>query len=135
MNAAIRKWVGLLAAFIGFISSVIGIYTWVNSLLHFGAIYIPNPVVIIIAVVVALLLVVAAFVFGGFYMLSMLFFGIFRSFDPSCKVPWYLAPFFGPPKPKGTSSLADRVKIAIEAQERVRKQKQQQEPPQELLQQ
>ncbi len=64
MIAAIRKWVGLLAALIGFISSVIGIYSWVSSFLHFGAIYIPNPIVIIIAVVITLLLVAAAFYQG-----------------------------------------------------------------------
>jgi hypothetical protein len=135
MKTVIRKGVGLLVVVVGFISSVVGIYSWVNSFLHLGAIYIPNPIVVVIAVVVAILLVVAAFVLGGFYMISMLIIGIIRSFDSSYKVPWYLAPFFSPPKPKGTSSpFADLMKSAMETglSEREQKRQQQQEPPQEL---
>jgi hypothetical protein len=138
MKTVFRKSFGLLAASIGFISSVFGIYTWMSSFLHFGAIYIPNPIVTIIAVLVALLLVVGAFFLGGFYMISMLLASIIRAFNPLHKLPWYLAPFFSPPRPKGTPSPAqtflDQLKITTEAQQREPEQKYQryQEPPQEL---
>ncbi len=133
MRTALSKSVGVLIVFITFISSVIGIYSWISSSLHFGAIYIPNPIVIVIAVVVALLLVVGAFFLGGFYIISMIIVSIIRAFNPSHKLPWYLAPFFSPPKPKGTPSpaktLLESLMTPTEVQQNEHEQKQQQEPP------
>jgi hypothetical protein len=102
----------------------------VSSFLHFGAINIPN--LIVIAVVIALVLIGVVFVLGGFYMISILISGILRSVNPSQKVPWYLVPIFGPPQPKGTPSVADRIKNVSESRLLECKQKQQQEHPQEL---
>jgi hypothetical protein len=75
---SIKKFVLYLGSIVGFVSSVLGIVSFLQTDLHLGSIPIPNPIIIIVAIVVSGISLFCLFYLGQLYGTYSLLAGVFR---------------------------------------------------------
>jgi hypothetical protein len=56
MNRAILKYTGIIVAIVGFVSSIVGIISWMGINLHIGGVYISNPLLALSLLLIMILL-------------------------------------------------------------------------------
>jgi len=60
MKRTVFKYTGISVASIGFVSSIIGIVSWLGINLHIGGVYIPNPLIVVSLLFTVILLGIKA---------------------------------------------------------------------------